>query len=228
MIGALRPMCRILGCAPSAIYRHFPGGAREIDMVLAEQAFATLMDRLEEAANDPDAPGLASLPRTSIAARLARSARAYIAFARAHPKVYRRLFGPKPSCPDSETSGALPLHDLTDGGALAHHRLTDDHIAGLNMEAARNRELAYPVLGEGEARRLAVLQWTALHGFTDLDISGHIDDIDGRMELRVIVSVLGIAGFTAAANPAALESAAYHAENPPPALQTDLDRAGAS
>ncbi len=79
--------------------------------------------------------------------------------------------------------------------------------------AAHSREMTRPVIGHIDCRNLAIMHWVNLHGFANLVLNGILDDRCRSMETKLIIPLLGEAGFVVAANPAALEAAARNAEN---------------
>lgn len=196
---SVRSLSRILECAPGALYRHFPGGASEIAAELRERDFARLEAALDDAEQDPDAPGLACLDHRCNAARLTRRCHAYLDFAAAHPAVYQHLFGPL-------RGGLKPRpSEIVDRAMIARP-------AALIRDAARARELNRPVIGEHEATQIAELLWIQVHGFADLRLSGAGGGRLKGLEVRLLVNLLALAGFAVAATPAGLEAAAKAAQ----------------
>lgn len=195
----VRSLSRVLECAPGALYRHFPGGTAEIAAEIRARDFGRLEARLDAAEESPEAPGLACLDRRSCAARLVRRCRAYLEFARSHGAVYQHLFGAPAS----------------DGAATAYvGRAMIERPAALIQDAARARELNRPAIGHTEASQAATFIWVQLHGFADLRLSGIGNETLEDLEIRLLVNLLNLAGFSVAATPAGLEAAARQATRP--------------
>gem|GEM_PF-5750849 len=191
----VRSLSRILECAPGALYRHFPGGAAEIAAEIRERDFARLEAALDTAELDPEAPGLACLGVESLAARLMRRCHAYLDFATANDAVYQHLFGPL-------RGGLKPRPSERVERAMI------GRPAAILQRSARTRELNRPAIGECEARRIATFLWMQLHGFDDLRLSGLAGENLDTLQIRLLVGLLNVAGFTVAATPAGLEAAA--------------------
>ncbi|MFQ5959089.1 MAG: TetR/AcrR family transcriptional regulator [Alphaproteobacteria bacterium] len=197
----MRSLSRILSCAPGALYRHFPGGAGEIAAEIRTRDFARLAAYMGAAEEDADAPGLGCLDSRSSAARLIRRCRAYLDFVEANPSVYQHLFGP--------LGGEVPPQpDETVERAMI------ERPAELIRAAAQARELNRPVIGHCEATQVAALLWIQLHGFAHLRLSGIVAGRLDDLEVRLLVNLLALAGFTVAATPAGLEAAAKAAATP--------------
>lgn len=191
----VRSLCKVLECAPGALYRHFPDGVAQITTEIRGRAFARLSATLDAAEGDPQTEGLPSLMPTTCAARLARRCRAYLRFAEVHPAVYQNLYGPL-------RAGLAPTY----AKAAAEMMLT--RHAGLIQAAADARELTRPRIGHEEAMMLALMLWLQLHGFADLTVSGVTGKSLYGLEDRLIISILALAGFYVATYPAGLEAAA--------------------
>ena len=93
---SLQSLSRALGCAPGALYRHFPGGVDEIFEQVRLRESERLQSSIIAAEDDPSAPGLANLVAHSNAARLMRRCTAYLDFAASQGTVYRHLFSQPP------------------------------------------------------------------------------------------------------------------------------------
>ena len=160
-----------------------------------ESHFVRLEALMDAAEADLTAPSLASLNPRSFAARIARRVRAYLAFAWSEPALYRRMF---------RQSGKNRVERCTPRNIV-------ERTAVLIREAAQNRELSRPVIGRIDSHDLAVMQWVNLHGFADLVLNGILAERLRTLEDRLVVHLLGAAGFVVAANPAALEACARSA-----------------
>lgn len=191
---SLRSLSRTLGCAPGALYRHFPGGVTEIFHQVRLRESARLQAWIVEAEENPDAPGFANLEPYSNAARLIRRSSAYLEFTEAHPAVYRHLFVQAPGTPNDPYEAVV--------GAMIEYPAT------LIQAAARARELDRPMVGRTESMRLAHLIWVQLHGFADLRMSGVAEGRVHEPKVWLLISLLSMAGFNIAATPAGLEAAA--------------------
>ena len=205
---SLRSLSRALGCAPGALYRHFPGGVEEIFHQVRLRESARLQAWVIEAEENPDAPGFANLEPTSNAARLIRRSRAYLDFAEVHAAVYRHLFVQAPGAPNDPYEAVV--------GAMIEYPAT------LIQAAARARELDRPMVGRTESMRLAHLIWVQLHGFADLRMSGVAEGRVHEPKVWLLISLLSLAGFAVAATPVGLEAAARAAAaeaTPNPSLE---------
>jgi AcrR family transcriptional regulator len=198
---SLRSLSRALGCAPGALYRHFPGGVDEIfDQVRLRESLR-LQSTIIAAEDNPSAPGLANLAPFSNAARLMRRCTAYLDFAAGQGAVYRHLFSQPPG------ASTHPYEAVT--GAMI------DYPASLIQTAARSRELNRPNVGRVEAMAVAQRIWFQLHGYADLRMNGVAENRDHEGEISLLISLLSMAGFAVAATPAGLEAAARAANAEP-------------
>ncbi len=191
----VRALCKELECAPGAIYRYFPGGVDAIGAEIRNRHLVELTQAMDAAEDDAVAEGLASLAPNSIASRLSRRARCYLAFARNQGEVYRSLFA---FCAEGRDSHAR---------ALAQEGLVVRH-AELIRQAAVERELSRPSIGRFDAEQIAMLIWSRLHGHADLALSGLTDGRCEELDDRLLIDILGVVGFKVAAFPAGLEAAA--------------------
>ncbi len=190
---SLRSLSRALGCAPGALYRHFPGGVDEIfDQVRLRESLR-LQSTIIAAEDDSSASGLANLTPFSNAARLIRCT-AYLDFAAGQGAVYRHLFSQPPG------ASTHPYEAVT--GAMIHYPAT------LIQTAARSRELNRPSVGCSEAMAVVQRIWFQLHGYADLRMNGVAESRDHEGEISLLISLLSMADFTVAATPAGLEAAA--------------------
>ncbi len=191
----VRALCKELECAPGAIYRYFPGGVDAIGAEIRSRHLVELAQILGAAEQDLTADGLASLVPASFAARLSRRTRAYLAFARGQGEVYRSLFA---FCAEGRDSHAQALAD--DCMVL--------RPAELIRHAAADRELARPGVGRFDSEQMSLMIWGRLHGHVDLALSGLVDARCDELDDRLLIDILGVAGFKVAAFPAGLEAAA--------------------
>lgn len=150
---SLREVATRIGVSPSAVYRHF----RDKDALLvavALDAFAALHAAFPQTADDA-APG---------AARVTAASRAYVAFALAHPELYRLMLG---------------AHRPRDPALLA---------AGLETLAVFRRLLA-AMLGadadDPDVMRRVVAGWSLVHGYIMLRLEGPLAGLPGVRELDV-------------------------------------------
>ena len=191
----VRALCKELECAPGAIYRYFPGGVDAIGAEIRSRHLVELARTLDTAEAAATAQGLASLAPASVAARLARRCRAYLAFARCQGEIYRSLFAFHGSAGDSHAR------------ALAEESMVRQP-SELLRRAAAERELARPSIGRFDSEQLALMAWSRLHGHADLALSGLVDSRCEGLDDRLLIDILGLAGFKVAAFPAGLEAAA--------------------
>ena len=191
---SLRSLSRALGCAPCALYRHFPGGADETFDQVRLRGSLRLQSTIIAAEDDPSTPGLANLAPFSNAARLMRRCTAYLDFAAGQSAVYRHLFSQPPG------ASTHPYEAVV--GAMI------DYPATLIQTAARGRELNRPSVGRSEAMAVAQHIWFQLHGYADLRMNGVAENRDHEGKISLLISLLSMAGFAVAATPASLEAAA--------------------
>jgi AcrR family transcriptional regulator len=191
----VRALCKELECAPGAIYRYFPGGVDAIGAEIRNRHLIELAEAMAGAEANIAAEGLASLAAGSVAARLSRRARCYLAFARRQGEVYRSLFA---FCAQGRDSHARAL---AEDGLIARH-------AELIRQAAAERELTRPSIGRFDSEQLALMIWGRLHGHADLALSGLTDGRCDELDDRLLIDILGTVGFKVAAYPAGLEAAA--------------------
>jgi len=191
----VRSLCKRLECAPGAIYRYFPGGVDAIGAEIRSRHLAELGVMLESVEGDEKAEGLASLPADSMAGRLARRCRHYLNFAREQGEVYCSLYAFNGGRRGDQASG------------LADEILVR-RPAELIRVAAQKRELNRPSIGAFDAEQLALLIWARLHGHADLVLSGLAAERLNELDDRLLIDILGLAGFKVADRPAGLEAAA--------------------
>ena len=190
----VRKLCKQLECAPGAIYRYFPGGVDAIGAEIRSRHLADLGVLLAHIEQDREAEGLASLAFDSMAGCLARRCRYYLQFAREQGEVYRSLYAYNASNRGDQASG------------LADEILVQ-RPAELIRLAAANRELNRPSIGTFDSEQLGLLIWARLHGHADLLLSGLAHDRLQEPDDRLLIDILGLAGFKVADRPAGLEAA---------------------
>ena len=139
----LREIARRAGVSPAAPYRHF-AGLEDLLQAVAAQGFDELAAALDAAAGDPGD-------------RLAAMGRAYVRFARAHPRLYRLMFAA--GAPAAAAAG------LAAAGRSAFARLE----AAVTGERERNPR---------EARLAALSAWAHVHGLSLLLLDGRIPRVD--------------------------------------------------
>ncbi|MFP6742514.1 MAG: TetR/AcrR family transcriptional regulator [Alphaproteobacteria bacterium] len=205
---SLRSLSRALGCAPGALYRHFPGGVEEIFDQVRLRESRRLQSSIIAAEDDPGAPGLANLAPFSNAARLMRRCTAYLNFAAGQGAVYRHLFSQPPG------ASTHPYEAVV--GAMI------DYPATLIQAAARGRELNRTSVGRREAMALAQRIWFQLHGYADLRMNGVAESRSSEGDISLLISLLSMAGFTVAATPAGLDAAARAAMGEPDAPRRQI------
>lgn len=149
----LRAVARAAGVSAMAPYRHFRDKAALLEAV-AMRGFAELRSVLLAADQQPDAT-----------AALVAQGEAYLAFARAHPALFRLMFA-------GHDRGPPPV---------------DDNAYGVMVR--RVRELAP---AESEAAALAC--WSAVHGMATLALDGGLR-ADAHLEHAALMLVVaGLAG----------------------------------
>jgi AcrR family transcriptional regulator len=170
---SLNAIARAMGMSPAALYRYFESR----DALLAElvvEAYGSLADALDQAADG--APG-------ADGARLVAVARAYRAWALAHPNSYLLIF---------QTSSGSGLDLDPDRTVAAAQRSMDVFLAALDGpgagsdagQADLDPELASQIQAWGQRARppdlptgqlyLGLLTWTRLHGLISLELGHHL------------------------------------------------------
>jgi AcrR family transcriptional regulator len=170
---SLNAIARAMGMSPAALYRYFASR----DALLAElvvDAYGSLADALQAAADD----GEATAGRPAAAGRLVAVARAYRAWALAHPNSYLLIF---------QTSSGSGLDLDPDRTVAAAQRSMDVFLAalaGVDDDAQLGPELADQVRVWGQRSQipgltagrlyLGLATWTRLHGLISLELGHHL------------------------------------------------------
>lgn len=167
----LRELAREIGVAHGAVYSHFADKQALLDD-LAVLGLSALQDaQLKELTGR--ANGLAELEALALA---------YVGFARAQPGAYRLVFNVAYTRDETRR-----VHQARSSGA------------GLMLESIR-RAQAEGLIQPVDTDVLAFTLWSAVHGFADLLISRHIDelpgaaaDIEASIRLAVATALYGVA-----------------------------------
>ncbi|ORE89711.1 regulatory protein TetR [Aurantimonas sp. 22II-16-19i] len=152
---SLRAVARAAGVSAMAPYRHFPDKTALLSAV-AERGFALLHAKLT-AADERDDPSEALLEQGL----------AYLAFARAHPALFRLMFA----------------------GEVARAVAKPDGPAGFDVLARRVASLAP---GDIAAARLAC--WSMVHGLATLSLDGRLNASDPQHEREALALLVGAIG----------------------------------
>jgi len=131
----LRSVAAQVGVSHAAPYAHF----RDKNALLAALAAAGFRELHARLRASRDAVGGSSCDP------LARTGRAYVAFARAHPALYALMFGPLPDAPRSE--------ELEDAAAQTWREL---------------QEVVASTVAPSDAGAAAVAAWSLVHGLASL------------------------------------------------------------
>ncbi|MCW4116856.1 TetR/AcrR family transcriptional regulator [Aurantimonas sp. MSK8Z-1] len=159
---SLRAVARRAGVSAMAPYRHFPDKASLLDAVAA-RGFALLRKSLLAADAAP-------VPAEALVAQ----GLAYVAFARAHPSLFRLMFAGD-ARPPGKTAGADP-------GAF---------------EILANRVASLAPAGVAAA---TLACWSLVHGLATLSLDGRLAAVDHERERRALVLLVSaLTGSTAAA-----------------------------
>jgi AcrR family transcriptional regulator len=165
----LREAARRLGVNHRAAYRHFADKAALLAAV-AEQGFRGLIEatRVEaEAALGP-------------AERLAAAARAYVAFAAAHPAHFRVMFGPR-----LNEAAARPRARAK--ASAAPFATVDALVAeayGL-LEAQVREGMAAGLFAQDPGPHPVIALWAAMHGLASLVLMKRVDVPPGKLSAWV-------------------------------------------
>lgn len=144
----LRAVAARVGVTATAVYRHF-ADRRQLVGAVAEQGFQALQGEM-----------LAGLQQGSSRAGLKQVALAYVRFARAHPAIYRVMFGAEVAHTDD-----LPSLRDTARGVL--------EFVGQGIAALQ----AAGLVRAGDPRLMAVTAWASLHGLAMLTLDGQTDGV---------------------------------------------------
>jgi AcrR family transcriptional regulator len=156
----LREAARRLGVNHRAAYRHFADKAALLAAV-AEQGFRGLIEATRaEAATATD-------PIT----RLSAAARAYVAFAAAHPAHFRVMFGPR-------------LNEAADRPRARHAFSTVDALveeAYRLLEAQVREAMAAGLFADDPGPHPVIALWAAIHGIASLVLMKRVDVPPGKL-----------------------------------------------
>ena len=152
---SLRGVAQAVGVSPSAAYQHFPDkAALMVAVCVGEGAeLAAWMRAAVDAVGEEGDAGAVN--------RFLAVGRAYVAFARSEPHLFRHMFGP--------AGGQEGPYDTE------HEHDDPDDAYGILL--ARLAELAERGLlrpGVGDDPALDVLAWSLVHGFSSLMVEGHL------------------------------------------------------
>lgn len=155
---SVRELARLVGVAPSAVYRHFEGH-QDLRFEIALRAQAMVADAMEdEIARIPAADGAAWADDVIAAVGVA-----YVRFAWAEPGLFRHAF---------QAHGDLDaVHDERARGRSG--RTPCEHL-GRALDAL----VAVGELNEQERGGAEALAWSALHGFAVLTVEGPLRALD--------------------------------------------------
>ena len=168
----LREAARRLGVNHRAAYRHFADKAALLAAV-AEQGFRGLIEATRGEAGA--APGPAE--------RLAAAARAYVAFAAAHPAHFRVMFGPR-----LNEAAARPRARKSSGTAAPSPFATVDALVaeayGL-LEAQVREGMAAGLFAHDPGPHPVIALWAAMHGLASLVLMKRVDVPPGKLNAWV-------------------------------------------
>lgn len=155
---SLRELSRQAGVSANAAYRHF-ADKEALLQALAAEGFQRLALAQAKAAR--------SAKKSQEAHRAA--GKAYVAFARANPGLFKLMFGRAPSEPTGELKSA---------GEFAFNALRAGAAQALKLDI-EDPKVAYA----------AIRSWSLVHGLSQLILAGHLDDLGADLE-PVIDAVL--------------------------------------
>ncbi len=141
----LRQIARRAGVSHGAPYRHF-SGYEEIKIALAERGFQQMMTRCVEAQTRADADPLSRFHAIGVA---------YLRFAWDHPGWFGAMFDPETMQEERVQSAQAAVYSL----------------AVMTISSAQRQDLMAP----GDPQELAMLAWSAVHGFATLRLGGLVD-----------------------------------------------------
>ncbi|MEO6525149.1 MAG: TetR/AcrR family transcriptional regulator [Gemmatimonadaceae bacterium] len=141
---SLRAVARAVGVSQTAPYRHFPDRRALVGAVAAEG-----FRRLEVAMQRAMASNAGRIGFKDVA-------RAYVAFGRANPALYRVMFGPE----------VADTHDLPELAATSTSALRFVQGGLEQLQAAG-------LVRAGDASVMATITWASLHGLVSIILDGH-------------------------------------------------------
>ncbi len=157
---SLRELARRVGVSANASYRHFVD-EEALLVALAAEGFRRFAAAQSQAAARESAPADA----------FRAAGRAYVAFARANPALFRLMFG--------RFASAHQEAELVDTSRIAFEGLRAGVAGSLGMDVA-----------DAAVTAAAVRAWSLVHGLSYLILDGQIDDIAGDSD-ALIDTVLG-------------------------------------
>ncbi len=160
---SLRALARIVGVSPRAPYRHFP--TRED--LLAAVAVEGLVEYEARVRAEVEAAG------PGIAARLAATGEAYVAFAVERPAYFRVMYPPQ-----AMLAGSAP--ELVAARARLHAVFLDLITEGQ----------AQKVLREGDPMQIALAWWSMIHGLAVLSSEGQLAGYDRPTNARLLAKLV--------------------------------------
>jgi AcrR family transcriptional regulator/CheY-like chemotaxis protein len=178
----LRKVAERIGKSRTAPYLVFGkteegGGLEALLVAVAADGFEALLDALLRARDEAADPELA----------LTRVALAYLSFARAHPRLFRLMFGPEAGRAVAE-SRASPAQRPEVPRLVSARVEADDLFRELVENCQR-----VGAIGPGDSRTRAIGVWTTLHGAAMLLLDGQLG-LAGRepgpAEIAALVSGL--------------------------------------
>lgn len=162
---SLRGVAASVGVSPSAAYHHFPGKEALLRAVGAE------VDRLFSRRLVDAATAVRGNDARAARDRFQALGRAYIAFAREEPNLFRHLFGPM-CAPGPGGGGPVVSH----GFAALLDSVED--LAGRGL------------LRDGVRDGLEVVAWSSVHGFAVLASEGFLPDSDEERLLSTLLAAV--------------------------------------
>jgi AcrR family transcriptional regulator len=161
----LREVARRVGVDHTAAYRHFED-KRALFADVAEEGFRQLAEDMRKS--------VAKLQKKNAQVRLRALARAYVAFAIAHPEHYRVMMGPR-----LNVEGRFP--GLESAVMEAYALLLDEVKRGLLSKTLRRAE---------KPQDLTMSVWTMAHGFSTLVLLGRLRTKSPAIALRYFDTVV--------------------------------------
>ncbi|SNR74931.1 transcriptional regulator, TetR family [Haloechinothrix alba] len=168
-----RRLAREVGASTMAVYHYF-GGMPQLLTAVREEGFRRLDARLSEVAITDD-------PVTDIG----RLGLAYRQVAWENPHLYDLMFGlstpggyrPEAHAPPAESDGS--------SSQRAYTHLVD--AAARAIRAGRVREQ--------DPDSVAAQFWSVLHGYVTLELSGHLDQLDGLNQVLIPMGINHLVGL---------------------------------
>lgn len=155
---SLADACRLAGVSTAAPYRHFRDKQHVLEEVTA-QGFETLTARFHQAIRRHGSGTIAAI---------AAMGKAYVAFAREQPAVFRLMFGQQPALKDAERVERCG-HDCF--GTLVEQTALYCERQGLSANVSE----------------VAVQLWTFVHGASSLAIDGDYDEVAPGLDIEGMI-----------------------------------------